>query len=114
MMEADDADDSRDAANLIASLDRLLPEASPLAQACFLVLAERDEARLAALAKAMDVPQALAMRAATELTGLQDEAGAFVATFTPGASPASGLLRLTPDGVLLAKHLLGRTRHTDH
>lgn len=106
--------DGLEAANILTRLADALPDASPLAQACFLALIERDEARLAALAKVLDLPQAMALRGVSELVGLVDDAQRPIAIFTPGANPGSGVLRLTPEGVLLAKRLLGRTARTDH
>ncbi|HLU91788.1 MAG TPA: hypothetical protein VKZ46_04300 [Pedomonas sp.] len=110
----DRSEEELEAGRILARLADALPDASPMAQAFLLMLAQRDEARLAALAKALDLPQALALRTATELAALTDDAGAAIASFTPGRSPGAGLLRLTPDGVLLTKRLLGRTARTDH
>ena len=94
----------------LARLSDVLPDATPLAQAIFLLLAERGEARLAALGKALDLPLALTLRGATELTGLTDSSGTPLAELEEGSSPGAGLLRLTPAGAELAHQLTGGNR----
>ncbi|MCH8685168.1 hypothetical protein [Pedomonas mirosovicensis] len=102
-----DGTDSAEGPAYLARLSDVLPDATPLGQAIFLLLAERGEAKLAALAKALDLPLALVVRGASELTGLTDERGAPLATLAEGASPGAGLLRLTPAGADLAHQLAG-------
>lgn len=102
--------ESEQAADILDRLAGLLPDTSPLAQAFVLVLLEREEAKIASLARALDLPLALAVRAATELAGLTDKAGAPIATLTPGASPGAGQIRLTPAGVWLARQAVAPTR----
>lgn len=117
-MTAGGADPTQAAGVILDRLAELLPDTSPLAQAFLLILLEREEAKLAALARTLDLPLALAVRAATELSGLTDSTGAPLAVFTPGASPGAGQLRLTPQGVWLARQATapagGQTDRTDH
>lgn len=111
--------DTREAAEeILDRLARLLPSASPLAQAFVLILLERENLKLATLARMLDLPLALAVRAATELAELTDETGAALATFTQGRSPGAGALTLTPAGVWLARRATApgeeQTDHRDH
>lgn len=111
-------DQTQAAGVILDRLAALLPETSPLTQAFLLILLEKEEARLAALARALDLPLALAVRAATELTALTDDTGAPLAVFTPGSSPGAGRLRLTEAGLWLARRATaptdGQTGRTDH
>ena len=115
---ADGSDASEAAGGILDRLAELMPDTSPLCQAFVLILLEREDARIATLARMLDLPLALAVRAATELTGLTDSAGEALASFTPGASPGAGRLQLTPAGVWLARQAVappeGQTPHTDH
>ena len=117
-MTAGNGDTTQAAGPTLDRFPELLPEPSPLAQAFLLILLDREEARLAPLARMLALPLALAVRAATELTGMTDATGAPIAAFTPGRSPGAGLLQLTPAGVWLARQAVappdGQTDRTDH
>ena len=114
----DGSDATEAAGGILDRLAELLPDTSPLTQAFVLILLEREEVKIATLSRMLDLPLALAVRAATELAGLTDSAGEPLASFTPGASPGAGALRLTPAGVWLARQAVappaGRTDRSDH